>query len=149
MRPGSMNVRKKKVAKRLLRSCTRPAPACSEHGSGDVHPWNSGTRAGSNGVCFLGRFRKRGLRPPGPGAPVIVSKANPISTSLVSLLRVCAGARVDLLVVVVVAVQGAIRIIENSGKRSQLCTPFVDACDSFAAPHWFFPLVLEHFECMY
>ncbi len=62
------------------------------------------------------------------------------------------GARVDLLAVVV-AVEGAIRIIENSGKRSQLCTPFVDACDSFAAPHWFFPLVLEtvleHFECMY
>ncbi len=63
------------------------------------------------------------------------------------------GARVDLLAVVVVAVQGAIRIIENSGKRSQLCTPFGDACDSLPAPHWFFPLVLEtvleQFECVY
>ncbi|CAK9877986.1 unnamed protein product [Sphagnum jensenii] len=86
-----MNVRKKKVAKRLLRSCTRPVTASSDHGSGDVHPWNSGTRAGSNGVCFLGRVRNRGLRPRVQGHPVIVSKANPISTSLVSLLRVCAA----------------------------------------------------------
>lgn len=89
--PGSMNVRKKKVAKRLLRSCTRPAPASSDHGSGDVHPWNIGTRAGSNGVCFLGRVRNRGLRPRVQEHPVIVSKANPISTLLVSLLRVCAA----------------------------------------------------------
>jgi len=61
------------------------------------------------------------------------------------------GARVDLHAVVV-AVQDATRIIANSGKRSQLRTPFVDACDSFAALHWFFPLVLEtvleHFEYM-
>jgi hypothetical protein len=32
-----------------------------------------------------------GSASPGPGAPVIVSKANPISKSLVSLLRVCAA----------------------------------------------------------
>jgi hypothetical protein len=73
---------------------------------------------------------------------VIVSKANP-DKYVVGFSSACVcGARVDLLAVVV-AVQGATRIIASSGKRSQLCTPFVDDCDSFVAPHCFFPLVLE------
>ncbi len=83
-----------------------------------------------------------GSASPGPGAPVIVSEGKP-DKYVVGFSSACVcGAGVDLLAVVV-AVQGAIGIIENSRKRWQLCTPFVDARHSFAAPHWFFPLVLE------
>jgi hypothetical protein len=83
---------------------------------------------------------------------VIVSKANPISKSLVFLLRVCAALELNLSLLLLLF-KAQFRITENSGKRSQLCTPFGDACDSLPAPHWFFPLVLEtvleQFECVY
>ncbi len=83
-----------------------------------------------------------GSASPGPGAPGDRLEGKP-DKYVVGFSSACVcGARVDLLAVVV-AVQGATRIIASSGKRSQLCTPFVDDCDSFVAPHCFFPLVLE------
>ncbi len=57
-----------------------------------------------------------GSASPGPGAPVIVSKANPISTSLVSLLRVCAALELifSLLLLLLKAQFGSSKTVVNA-----------------------------------